>query len=254
MYEQVEKTKKNKSRAVANSVAQKKSDVKQGFGFVDNRAQVNIKHNPKQLKTSDKDSETQNEKLQIHMINTKPLQLGRNKKKKMELKEKAKEMGVPCKKKGSKKKKQKQKHDRQYEDDITKFVNKSEDSKVSKGHAKKRHVNISDCDLVARNISLSSSFESFDDLNNALQIIFKTKYEEISSWFLSENERLPLTINRPETIKVKAFSKMKGIGPSFRPTDSDELPYIVAIFDRNEALEKNPYGLVTCFPSAKKAQ
>ena len=37
MYTQVGKSKKNKSRAVANSVAQKKSVGKQGFGFVDNR-------------------------------------------------------------------------------------------------------------------------------------------------------------------------------------------------------------------------
>ncbi|CAM3789124.1 hypothetical protein VA7868_00448 [Vibrio aerogenes CECT 7868] len=37
MYEQVEKPKENRSRAVANSVTQKKSNVKQGFGFVDNR-------------------------------------------------------------------------------------------------------------------------------------------------------------------------------------------------------------------------
>jgi hypothetical protein len=43
MYEQVEKSKENKSRAVANSVIQKKSDVKQGFGFVDNRKK-NIMH------------------------------------------------------------------------------------------------------------------------------------------------------------------------------------------------------------------
>ena len=40
MYAQVEKTKENKSRAVANSVAQKKSSVKQGFGFVDNRPEA----------------------------------------------------------------------------------------------------------------------------------------------------------------------------------------------------------------------
>lgn len=36
MYAQVEKTKENKSSAVANSVRQKKSNTKQGFGFVDN--------------------------------------------------------------------------------------------------------------------------------------------------------------------------------------------------------------------------
>ncbi|CAH9053881.1 hypothetical protein PSECIP111951_00913 [Pseudoalteromonas holothuriae] len=40
MYAQVEKSKENKSRVVANSVAQKKSDEKQGFGFVDNRPEA----------------------------------------------------------------------------------------------------------------------------------------------------------------------------------------------------------------------
>lgn len=40
MYAQVEKPKENKSRAVANSVAQKKNSVKQGFGFVDNRPEA----------------------------------------------------------------------------------------------------------------------------------------------------------------------------------------------------------------------
>jgi len=39
MYAQVDKQKDNKSRGVANSVTQKKSNVKQGFGFVDNRTQ-----------------------------------------------------------------------------------------------------------------------------------------------------------------------------------------------------------------------
>ncbi|PCI96279.1 MAG: hypothetical protein COB15_10945 [Flavobacteriales bacterium] len=37
MYEQVEKPKENKSREVANSVTQKKTNGLQGFGFVDNR-------------------------------------------------------------------------------------------------------------------------------------------------------------------------------------------------------------------------
>ena len=40
MYVQVEKPRKNKSRAVVNSVAQKKSNVVQGFGFVDNRPEA----------------------------------------------------------------------------------------------------------------------------------------------------------------------------------------------------------------------
>jgi len=40
MYEQVEKPKENKSRAVANSFTQKKSDGKQDFGFVDNRPEA----------------------------------------------------------------------------------------------------------------------------------------------------------------------------------------------------------------------
>ena len=40
MYAQVEKPKENKSRPVANSVAQKKGKGKHGFGFVDNRPEV----------------------------------------------------------------------------------------------------------------------------------------------------------------------------------------------------------------------
>lgn len=40
MYAQLEKSKDNKSRAVANSVAQKKTNVKQEFGFVDNRPEA----------------------------------------------------------------------------------------------------------------------------------------------------------------------------------------------------------------------
>lgn len=40
MYKQVEKAKVNKSSAVANSVAQMKSRIKQLFGFVDNRPEV----------------------------------------------------------------------------------------------------------------------------------------------------------------------------------------------------------------------
>ncbi len=38
MYAQVEKSKENKSRAVADAATQKKSNVKQSFGFIDNRA------------------------------------------------------------------------------------------------------------------------------------------------------------------------------------------------------------------------
>ncbi|MFM2478179.1 hypothetical protein [Celerinatantimonas sp. MCCC 1A17872] len=44
MYEQVEKPKENESRVVANSVAQKKSDGKQGLGFVNNRPKPSLQH------------------------------------------------------------------------------------------------------------------------------------------------------------------------------------------------------------------
>ena len=40
MYAQVERLKENKSRAFAHSVVQKKNDVKQAFGFVDNRQEA----------------------------------------------------------------------------------------------------------------------------------------------------------------------------------------------------------------------
>lgn len=40
MYEQIEKSKENENRVVDNSAALKKSNDKQGFGFVDNRSEV----------------------------------------------------------------------------------------------------------------------------------------------------------------------------------------------------------------------
>lgn len=40
MYAQIEKSKESENRAVANSVAQKNSNVEQGFGFVDNRPEA----------------------------------------------------------------------------------------------------------------------------------------------------------------------------------------------------------------------
>ncbi|MBQ4766333.1 hypothetical protein F9U42_04195 [Pectobacterium versatile] len=42
MYKQAKKPQENKTTAVANSVAQKKSSGKQGFGFVDNRARSGV--------------------------------------------------------------------------------------------------------------------------------------------------------------------------------------------------------------------
>ncbi len=40
MYEQIEKSKENNSRSIVNTVAQKKSNLKQGFEFVDNRTEA----------------------------------------------------------------------------------------------------------------------------------------------------------------------------------------------------------------------
>ena len=45
MYAQVEKPKENKSRAVGNSIGQKKSNTKQVLGFVDNRPEAKSQKN-----------------------------------------------------------------------------------------------------------------------------------------------------------------------------------------------------------------
>jgi hypothetical protein len=65
MYAQPEKPKENKSRAVTNAIAQKKSKVKQGFEFVDNRQKKstqinalkrdNVNSTKLQLKQQEKD-------------------------------------------------------------------------------------------------------------------------------------------------------------------------------------------------------
>ena len=50
MYEQVNKPKENKSRAIANTVAQKQSNAKQGFGFVDNRPEAMMQRKVQSMK------------------------------------------------------------------------------------------------------------------------------------------------------------------------------------------------------------
>lgn len=52
MYAQVEKPKDNKSRAIANNLAQKRSTVKQGFGFVDNRPEAITKREFREIKNN----------------------------------------------------------------------------------------------------------------------------------------------------------------------------------------------------------
>lgn len=49
MYEQAGNPKENKSLAVANSVAQKKSNMKQDFGFADNRPEAVMQGKLKKL-------------------------------------------------------------------------------------------------------------------------------------------------------------------------------------------------------------
>jgi hypothetical protein len=52
MYAQVEKSKENRGRPVANAVAQKKSSLKQGFGFVDNRHEALVQRKLQEHKSS----------------------------------------------------------------------------------------------------------------------------------------------------------------------------------------------------------
>lgn len=64
MYAQLEKSKENKSRAVANSVAQKKSSVSQDFGFVDNRPEIRHQQNLQMMMQNDTRRVLQHETLQ----------------------------------------------------------------------------------------------------------------------------------------------------------------------------------------------
>ncbi|MFG6100313.1 hypothetical protein SPB21_34050 [Leptothoe sp. ISB3NOV94-8A] len=57
MYEQVERSKENKSRAVANSVAQRKKNTKQGFGFVDNRPEAIMQRKVQEVANSSQQEE-----------------------------------------------------------------------------------------------------------------------------------------------------------------------------------------------------
>ncbi len=79
MYEQIEKPKENKSREVANSVAQKKSNEKQGLGFVDNRPEILTKNTIDQVIGQRRDNSIRvgdRECIQCATIVQKPAVLG----------------------------------------------------------------------------------------------------------------------------------------------------------------------------------
>lgn len=59
MYAQVEKSKENKSRSVANSVSEKKSAVSQCIGIVDNRAKTSAQKNLQDIINSSENDSTQ---------------------------------------------------------------------------------------------------------------------------------------------------------------------------------------------------
>ena len=65
MYAQVEKPKENKRRVVANSVAQKKSSDKQGFGFIDNRPEAVAQKKLQEMANSSPQAK-QVTQLQVH--------------------------------------------------------------------------------------------------------------------------------------------------------------------------------------------
>ena len=64
MYEQIEKPKENNSRAVANPVAQKKSNAKQCVGLVDNRFET-VKQRKLQTKMDNSDDLSQLKTIQL---------------------------------------------------------------------------------------------------------------------------------------------------------------------------------------------
>ena len=72
MYEQIEKPKVRKSRSAANSVSQKKSNVIQGFGIVDNRPQSESQKSIQRMKTlaGDKASEVTSATHNKHVMGT----------------------------------------------------------------------------------------------------------------------------------------------------------------------------------------
>lgn len=66
MYAQVEKPKENKSRTVTNTIAQKKSNLKQGFGFADERPKAVAQRKYLKVLNSDQDSQTVQLSTKLH--------------------------------------------------------------------------------------------------------------------------------------------------------------------------------------------
>ncbi|MBU3028562.1 RNase A-like domain-containing protein [Paracoccus marinaquae] len=128
------------------------------------------------------------------------------------------------------------------------------------GHAEERHAGRTTQQLDDRNIPLATTFETRDDLFRAAKDVITVNEQKINHWFEnSEEDRLSMWSYRPDEVEVRGRRKQKRPDwhqyanpmpphPGHANVDPDELPYIVAIFDR-DSWNGNPMGLITCFPS-----
>ena len=168
-------------------------------------------------------------------------------------KESAKNYTMPEKQKGAKKKDQKEKQQKKFDNVMNKFasnlLNVSESSIYTGGHSKTRHgQGMTREKLVERKIKVATNFSTDKDQAAAVSAILKAKETEIKQWFDSKKEdRLVVSIERPKDINVVGVEKSHG---QYSDMEKSDLGYIVAVFQKDAyEKDKNPWGLVTCYPS-----
>ena len=131
------------------------------------------------------------------------------------------------------------------------------------GHSTERHVGLTRDQLVGRNKPTATTFEEKSDLECAALAVITANEKKLNSWYEKQEEtRITLWAYLPKECSVRGVYKLTRPDwhykvdimpphPGYGDIDSDDLLYVVGIFDLN-AWSMNPMGLVTCYPSTEK--
>jgi len=159
---------------------------------------------------------------------------------------------LPEKRGGSKKKAQIRKHEVDHERNMRatarKILASSEGGVGIGGHSRARHSELSDEALQARlaSIRVATTFDTVDDQVDAVCTLLIEWQREIEQWLRSDEPQFLAYIAMPEGVAAHGFERPRA-APVHLTTD--DLPWVIAPFRKDDVGSHNPWGLITCFPA-----
>jgi hypothetical protein len=116
----------------------------------------------------------------------------------------------------------------------------------SYGHAQALHVGMSTANLDGRKKRVATTFETDDDLFQAVRELFAANEQKVNHWYANTDKpRLEIWVHCSPDVAVRGRRKQS---PGYVDVSSDDLAYIIGVFDR-DSWDNTPKGLITCYPS-----